>query len=204
MPPASMMERPGIVGLLLAAGVGRRFDPTGVRLKLLEPAPAGPHAGASLAQAALRTLRSACPDTVAVVRPADTEAQVRLHRLLAAEGARLAICAAADSGMGHSIACGIAASLHAGGWVVALADMPLVSAKTVAAVRDAVAADHETAAPVFHGQRGHPVAFGRHCRDALLALTGDHGARAVLAAHPPRLIEVDDPGCLHDIDVPTS
>jgi molybdenum cofactor cytidylyltransferase len=198
-----MADHRGIVGVLLAAGIGRRYDPTGARLKLLEPVPAGPHAGMPMAVAALRALRSACAGVVAVVRPADTELQVRLHGLLAAEGAELAICATADSGMGHSIACGISASLNAGGWVVALADMPSVSARTVAAVRDAIAAGHETAAPVFQGQRGHPVGFGRVCRGALLALTGDQGARAVLAAHPPRLIEVDSPGCLHDIDTPT-
>ena len=28
------------------------------------------------------------------------------------------------------------------------------------------------------------------------------GARSVLAAHPTRLVEVDDPGCLLDIDTP--
>lgn len=199
-----MADRRGIVGVLLAAGVGRRYDPTGTRLKLLEPVLAGPHAGMPLALAAFRSLRAACADVVAVVRPADTDLQVRLHGLLAADGAELATCAAADSGMGHSIACGISASLDAAGWVVALADMPSVSAATAAAVRDAVAAGHETAAPVFHGQRGHPVAFSRTCRGALLALTGDRGARDVLAEYPPRLVEVDDPGCLHDIDTPAS
>lgn len=202
MPPSRMTEGRGIVGVLLAAGVGQRYDPTGTRLKLLEPAPAGPHAGAPMALAALRTLQTACPHVLAVVRQAEVELQSKLHGLLAAEGAELAICAAADSGMGHSIACGIAASPDAAGWVVALADMPSISEGTVAAVRDAIAAGHATAAPVFRGQRGHPVGFGRACREALLALTGDRGARAVLAAHPPRPIEVDDPGCLHDIDTP--
>jgi molybdenum cofactor cytidylyltransferase len=104
--------------------------------------------------------------------------------------------------MGHSIACGVGASRDATGWVVTPADMPSIAAATFAAVRDAIAAGHFAAAPVFRGQRGHPVGFGSTCRDALLALAGDRGARSVLLAHSPLLIEVADPGCLVDVDLP--
>lgn len=191
-----------VVGVLLAAGLGRRYDPSGAQLKLLAPAPSGPHAGAPLAVAALRNLRAALADVVVVVRPAATNAQRRLHELLAAENAPTVVCARAEAGMGHSLACGVGARSEAFGWVIALADMPAISPRTIAAVRDAIAQGHACAAPVFGGQRGHPVGFGRACRGELLALTGDAGARSVLAAHPPQLIEVDDPGCLLDIDTP--
>lgn len=203
-PPALRPSEPAITGVLLAAGIGRRYDSTGARLKLLELAPAGPHTGAPLAVAALRTLRVVCADVIAVVRPADTIVQRRLHGLLEAEGAELVICPDADAGMGHSIACGVKARGNAGGWVVALADMPSVAPQTIAAVRNALASGGDCAAPVHHGQRGHPVGFGRACREGLLALSGDVGARSVLTAHPPLLIEVDDPGCLLDIDTPAA
>jgi len=193
-----------VVGVLLAAGVGRRYDPSGVRLKLLEPAPSGPHAGAPIALAAMRTLRAAIADVIVVVRPADSAAQKQLHELLSSEGARLEICADASAGMGHSLACGVRARSDAAGWVIALADMPAVSAATIAAVRDAIARGHDAAAPMHRGQRGHPVGFGIACREALLALTGDAGARRILAKHQPLLIEVDDPGCLLDIDTPAT
>ncbi len=197
-----MTVRPAIVGVLLAAGIGRRYDPSGKRLKLLEAAPAT--ADVPIAVAALRRLRAAVSDVVAVVRPADDTAQQRLHRLLADEGVRLAICPDACGGMGHSLACGVRARGDAAGWVIALADMPAVSPSTVGAVRDALARGHQSAAPVHRGQRGHPVGFGRACRAELLALTGDAGARSVLATHPPLLIEVDDPGCLLDVDAPAT
>ncbi len=187
-----------IAGVLLAAGIGRRYDPSGERLKLLEAAPDG----VPLAAAALRHLRAAVGDVVAVVRPADSAAQRQLHRLLAAEGAQLVVCPEAEDGMGHSLACGVRSRSDAAGWVIALADMPAVSPATIAAIRDAIGRGNQTAAPVHHGRRGHPVGFGRACRDELLALQGDAGARGVLAAHPPLLIEVDDPGCLLDIDTP--
>jgi len=196
------MSGAGIVGVLLAAGIGRRFDPSGARLKLLEPAP-GDSAGQPLAAAALRRLAASLEDVVAVVRPADTAAQAALHALLQAGGAELVVCAEARSGMGHSIACGVAARANARGWVIALADMPSIAVATIAAVRDAIAAGEHAAVPVFGGRPGHPVGFAAACREELLALTGDRGARQVLAAHAPLRIKVEDPGCLVDIDTPT-
>jgi molybdenum cofactor cytidylyltransferase len=195
-----MRRETPIAGILLAAGIGRRYDPSGARLKLLEPAPAGAHAGAPIAVAALRNLRAAVDDVIVVVRPADGDAQRQLHALLTAEGAELVVCLDAGAGMGHSLACGVRARANAGGWLIALADMPAVAARTIIAVRDAVLRGAPAAAPVHAGQRGHPVGFGRVCRDALLALTGDAGARGVLALHKPALVDVDDPGCLLDID----
>jgi molybdenum cofactor cytidylyltransferase len=196
------MSSTSVSGVLLAAGAGRRYDPSGARLKLLEPAPGGLHRGVPIAVSALRNLRAVVAEAIAVVRPADSDAQRRLHRLLAAEGAELVICDDAEAGMGHSLACGVRARREAAGWVIALADMPEVSPATIRAVRDAIARGRDTAAPVHRNRRGHPVGFGRACRDELLALVGDAGARSVLAAHPPMLIDVDDPGCLLDIDTP--
>lgn len=197
-----MPATPAIVGVLLAAGIGRRYDASGARLKLLEPAPDGPHTGVPMAVAALRNLRAAIADVVAVARPADSAAQRQLHRLLADEGAQVVACAQASEGMGRSLACGVRARSEAAGWVIALADMPAVSPATVAEVRDAIARGNASAAPAYQGRRGHPVGFGRACREQLLALTGDAGARSVLASHPPALIAVEDPGCLLDIDTP--
>jgi molybdenum cofactor cytidylyltransferase len=191
-----------IVGLLLAAGRGTRFDPSGQSSKLLAAAPAGPQAGLPLALAAARTLRAALPEVVAVVRPMDTPAQQELHRLLRDAGCRLAINDRADEGMGGSIAAGVRASTDAAGWLVALADMPAVAPATIGAVRDALAAGAISAAPMHQGRRGHPVGFAACLRPLLLALHGDEGARSVLTAHPPLPIAVADAGCLLDLDSP--
>lgn len=191
-----------IVGVLLAAGVGQRFDPSGRRLKLLAPAPAGRWAGQPMAIAALRNLRGAVDDVVIVLRPPSGEAQRQLQALLAREGAHCVVCADADSGMGVSLSCGVRACADAAGWLIALADMPAILPSTIATVRDALLQGHAAAAPRYRGQRGHPVGFGRACRDDLLALTGDSGARGVLAAHTPLLLDVDDAGCVLDIDTP--
>jgi molybdenum cofactor cytidylyltransferase len=189
-----------IAGVLLAAGIGKRFDASGARLKLLEPAPTGARAGQPLALAALRNLRTAIAEVVVVLRPAHDEQQQRLHALLAAEGAQVAINSHANTGMGTSLACGVRACADADGWLIALADMPAIAPATIAAVRDALLRGHDAVAPRYRGRRGHPVGFSRTCRDELFALGGDAGARSIFLKHPPFLVDVDDPGCLLDID----
>jgi len=178
-----------IVGVLLAAGRGERFGGH----KLLAPW----HDGAAIAVAAARNLIDALPDSVAVLRPGDEI----LASLLAAEGLRIVVNPNADGGMGTSLACGVAAS-EADGWVIALADMPAIRPATIQAVAEALAAGAPLAAPVYHGQRGHPIGFARRFRAALAALDGDRGGRDILAQHSNelRLLEVDDPGVLVDID----
>ena len=191
-----------IVGVLLAAGVGARFDPSGKRLKLLEPAPAGAHAGRPLAVAAALNLRAAVDEVVAVVRPIDGEPQRALHAALAQADCRLVVCEHAREGMGASAACGVRATSDAAGWLIALADMPAIAPATIAAVAQALRAGHVTAAPYFGDRRGHPVGFSGSCFEELARLRGDDGARSVLAEHPPFRVAVDDPGALFDIDSP--
>lgn len=199
-----MNARP--VGLLLAAGLGTRFDPSGRRLKLLEPVASGPRAGLPMALAAARPLLEILDEVIAVVRPPDHPHQRALHRLLESAGCRLVICDRAADGMGASLACGVqASSAGAGaGWLVALADMPSIETNTVRLVVAALERGEPTAAPYYHGQRGHPVGFSTQCCTELLALEGDAGARVVLARHPPCRIEVEDAGVVHDVDAPAA
>lgn len=181
-----------IVGLLLAAGQGRRFGSDKL-LHLLDD-------GTPLAVASARKLKEACPRAIAVLRPEQTT----LAALLIAEGLEVVICPEASAGMGHSLAAGVAASLEAAGWLVALADMPFVQVATLRSVVDVLNAGAALAAPFFKGQRGHPVAFAARWRDQLLALTGDEGARAVVGNNRGLLSRIDtaDAGVLRDVDTP--
>ncbi|GAB6061528.1 nucleotidyltransferase family protein [Deferrisoma palaeochoriense] len=57
--------------------------------------------------------------------------------------------------------------------------------------------------PVYEGRRGHPVILDlKRYRRELLALTGDEGARSILARHPDDVLEVPvyDPGVITDVD----
>lgn len=104
-------------------------------------------------------------------------------------------------GMGDSIACGVAATANAQGWLVLPADLPLVRPETLLQVVQALQT-YAVVVPTWQGERGHPVGFAASCRDALLALNGDTGARAVVQRYGTHLLPVDDAGCVHDVDTP--
>lgn len=178
------------VAILLAAGAGTRFGGG----KLLHPL----EDGAAIAAHAARNLAAAGLPVTAVVRPGDFP----LAELLEQEGCYVTICPDADRGMGVSLAHGVTAARDAGGWIVALADMPRIRPATIARVAQALAAGADIAAPAYQGDRGHPVGFSRRFLHELQAMTGDSGARALVQRNQAlvRLIDVDDPGVLFDID----
>lgn len=181
-----------VVGVLLAAGSAKRFGGA----KLMVPLPDGTPIGI----AALKNLRGGVDAVVAVVRPGDQE----LASALAAHGARVTACPRAAEGMGVSLSWGVRAAPIAAGWVIALADMPWIAPATTARVADALRRGSQLAAPVHGGDRGHPVGIGARFYGELAQLSGDEGARSLLAAHASsmELIPVDDLGVLRDIDTP--
>ena len=194
-----------IVGVLLAAGRGERFGGDKLLAKGRSvgglSTPGLPDLGAEcIGVVACRHLLAALPKVIAVVRPGDAA----LAAALGAAGAQIVRCANAADGMGASLACGVTAARDAAGWLVALADMPWVLPSTIARVAAAIADGAPVAAPYHGGRRGHPVGFSAACYEKLAALTGDEGAKAVVAAYADELahIEVDDTGALRDVDTP--
>jgi molybdenum cofactor cytidylyltransferase len=188
--------RPPVVGLLLAAGRASRFRAATGRDKLTETIPLGqPYAGIPVIAAAASALRAAV-DEVIVVVDSDNARAIGLAEALGCTAVRCK-----SGGIGESIALGVAARPDASGWVVAPADMPFVKTATIKAIIKAMSAD-AIVAPVHAGQRGHPVGFGKRFGPALMKLSGDEGARSIIAAIQPVLIETDDQGTLRDIDHP--
>ena len=102
-------------------------------------------------------------------------------------------------GMGHSIAAGVAARPNADGWLVLPGDMPLVRATSLRAVAAAMPQQPVVYAQ-YAGRRGHPVGFSAELFSDLVQLTGDEGARRLIARYPSRGVEVADPGVLIDVD----
>jgi molybdenum cofactor cytidylyltransferase len=184
------------IGILLAAGRGRRFDPLGQRNKLLQLLPDGD----AIVVASARKLLSLFDTVIAVVPPDDGG----VGALLAAAGCEVTVCPDADSGMAASLVHAIRHSLphDPAAWLLALGDMPHVAPATLRLLADALAAGSPIAAPVLDGRRGNPVGFGRVHLDALLALRGDQGARRLLQTCPVTEIPVTDPGIFRDIDTP--
>ena len=179
-----------VVGVLLAAGAGRRFGGS----KLLAPLADG----TPVALAAGRALCAGVDRAVAVVAASDSA----LAELL--EGAGLAVVTnpRPERGLGSSLAAGVAATPGAAGWVIALGDMPWVPPQVVRQVAAALAGGARVAAPVFGGQRGHPVGFAAFLGSELVAITGDQGARDVLGRYPLEEVPTTNPGVLRDVDRP--
>ncbi len=192
------METPGdFSAIVLAAGRSARFG----RDKRLERVD-----GVPMFLCAALKLQRLVPDTLIVLSDADAA-----HRRLASDfGLNTTICARARLGMGHSLAHGVARRRAALGWLIMPADMPFIRIDTLRRIV-AAASSHARVAPTFQGTRGHPVWFSQRYGDALCALSGDHGARALLrtdpsgaqeGVEPVHWVPVDDAGCVRDVDYP--
>lgn len=179
-----------IIGILLAAGSGSRFGGDKL-LAQFQP-------GMSIGEAALRRLLPAVDSVIAVVRPGD-DALAAAFGCLAT---RVTACPRAADGLGTSLAWGVRAAPVASGWVIALADMPWIATATIAAVTAALQGGATIAAPAVGRARGHPVGFSARFYGELCALSGDDGARNIVAAHASEieLLATDDAGTLRDID----
>ena len=102
-------------------------------------------------------------------------------------------------GMGHSIAAGVGAAGDADGWLILPGDMPLVQSDSMLAVAKALD-QYPIAYAQYRGRRGHPVGFSAEFYSELLELSGDEGARRLVARYPAQPVDVEDPGVLVDVD----
>ena len=184
-----MRFRPTIV--VLAAGLGSRFGAS--EHKLAQPF------GTSTVLAT--TLRHAIETQLPIVLVTTERLAPLAARLLARRDIVVLPAADAARGMGASIATGVAERSGAPGWLVLPGDMPLVQPASILAVAAALE-QHVIAYAQHRGRRGHPVGFSAELYSELVTLSGDEGARRIVARYPAHGQEVDDRGVLVDIDTP--
>ena len=164
-----------ITGILLAAGSAHRFGTP----KLLHPL----HDGVPIAVVAAQSLIQVLPNTLAVVKPGDHE----LIELFTGLGLHIIENSLAGEGMGTSLAAGINATSQADGWLIMLADMPWIQSATIAALAGRLEKGASMVAPVYAGRRGHPVGFSSRWLQPLRDLSGDKGARDLIAGNSDAL-----------------
>jgi len=187
--------------IVLAAGSARRFG--GGKLTAA-------FAGRPLIEGALAAAFATQARSVVVVTGADAASVAEAARAFAGRTGRsdrLRLVHAEDhaEGMGASLRRGVQAlPADAAGVFVLLGDMPRLPHAVMDDLARAVRAGASAAAPVFKGERGHPVLFGAGLLPQLATLSGDEGARAILRGLGDRLalIEAPDDGVLFDVDTP--
>jgi molybdenum cofactor cytidylyltransferase len=186
-----MSLRPTVI--VLAAGRGSRF--AGERHKLTQDIGEG-----SVLVATLKNvLASQLP--VLVVTTEGLAATAR-DLVAARDVVVLPEVGSADDGqlgMGYSIAAGVRTRAAAPAWLVLPGDMPLVQPDTLLAVARGLS-QLPVAYAQYRGRRGHPVAFAAELFSELANLSGDEGARRIIARYPAQAVDVDDPGVLVDVD----
>lgn len=102
-------------------------------------------------------------------------------------------------GMGFSISAGVAARPDAPGWLILPGDMPQIQPGTLNSVASRLVEDAVVYAQ-HKGRRGHPVGFSAEMYSELIMLSGDEGARRLVARYPAVAVEVGDAGVLQDVD----
>ena len=185
--------RPAIV--VLAAGLGSRFGAAGH--KLAQALGGQTVLGATLEHAVASGLPVVVVTTEQLVALARAHVDVRDIVLLPSPGTP----GQSLLGMGYSIAVGVAARPDAPGWLVLPGDMPLVCTDTLQAVARQLES-HPVVYAQYKGRRGHPVGFASELFSELATLSGDEGARRLVARYPAHGVDVDDAGVLLAVDTP--
>jgi CTP:molybdopterin cytidylyltransferase MocA len=182
----------GIGIVIPAAGNSTRMRG---RDKLLEPV-----AGQPLLTRQTRLALGTGWPVLVTLRPGDARAKV-----LPDSVERREVPEAAE-GLAASLRCGAAWAQNQGltALMVLLADLPELTLDDLQCVAAHYAQDpsHICRATDDSGKPGHPVIFPAAFFDRMQKLTGDDGARPLLAQHPLRLCPLPDLRATTDLDTP--
>jgi molybdenum cofactor cytidylyltransferase len=183
-----------IAGLVLAAGRSSRMAPLN---KLLEPV-----GGEKMVRRAAATALAGGATPVIVVTGHEAAAVADVLR-----GLDVTIVANPDyaDGLSTSLRAGLQA-LPQGidGALILLGDMPEVETSVLAALMAAFTSESAICVPVRHGRRGNPVLWGSAYFAEMMQLTGDSGAKPLMARHATHLIEIEvaTDSIFEDVDAP--
>ena len=174
--------------IVLAAGLPGRFG--GAGQNLMQQLDGGGDDGAVLSV----TLRNAIASQLPVLVVATAELAPLAYRQVAARHV-VTMPPQRKRGVGDAIAAGVSARAHAAGWLILPADMHRVLPQTLPKIALALQT-HAVAFAQYRGRRGHPVGFSAELFSELVGLSGDEGARRLVARYPSEAVDVDDPGVL--------
>jgi molybdenum cofactor cytidylyltransferase len=185
-----------VAAIVLAAGASRRLG---------QPKQLLMHGGETLLARSIRLANEAGAAPVLVVLGASHE---KIRAVVALGGVNLVINENWEQGIASSIHAGMNAFGEIGstvsGALILSCDQPRLTAEHLSALIESFAAQTKPSivASAYAGVRGIPAVFPRFAFTHLLALSGDKGARALLARPPCPLIALSFEGGEVDIDQP--
>jgi molybdenum cofactor cytidylyltransferase len=196
-----MNATPEIHAVLLAAGLSTRMAP---RNKLLIADAAGMP---MVARAATAACASRVAEVTVVTGHQSDAVQAAITHAVASPKLRFVTAPDYANGLSASLRAGIAAlPARAAAALICLGDMPDVSASLL----DMIVGRYDPAqgrlivVPIHGGTQGNPVVWDRRFFADILALSGDAGAKQLLARHAAHaaMIDLDSDAVLRDFDAP--
>ncbi len=183
-----------VSGVILAAGLSRRM---GVPKQLL------PYQGTTMLGHILGVCRDSALTQTVLVTTRNVADRLGATEL---DGVEVVVNPYPGEGQSFSLKLGLAhISPDSLGALVLMCDQPGISASVInRLVEEFTTGPSGVLVPLYHEERGTPVLLARTFWPHLEALTGDIGARDVVADHPGsvRHVEVGHLGSLKDIDTP--
>ena len=187
-------QHPRIAAIVLAAGMSTRMGSDKL-LTMLE--------AETLIRRVVRSVETSRANPVLVVTGHDDKA---ICEALASANASIVHNPDFRDGLSTSLRTGIRAVGECDGAIILLGDMPAISSSLINRMIATFDPKKGRAICVaaYNGRRGNPVLFDRRFFPELQTISGDIGARDIVAKHACLVceIEADDDGCLTDIDSP--
>lgn len=183
-----------IASIVLAAGRSSRM---GLRNKLLESIGGEP----MVRRVTTGAIAGGGQPVVVVTGYEAAEVGAALHGL----GVTIILNLEYADGLSTSLRAGLSAlPADIDGALILLGDMPEVEASILLALMAAFTGESAICVPVLHGRQGNPVLWGRRYFREMMELTGDVGAKPLMARHEAQIIEVEvaTDSIFHDVDAP--
>ena len=183
-----------IASIVLAAGRSSRMGPRNKLLELIGGEP-------MVRRVAAVANGSGAKPVIVVTGYEAAEVGAALHGL----GVTVILNLEYADGLSTSLRAGVSA-LPTGidGALILLGDMPEVEDSVLSALMAAFTGGSAICVPVRHGRKGNPVLWGSRYFPEMMELTGDAGAKPLMARHQAQLIEVEvaTDSIFHDVDAP--
>ncbi len=186
---------PKVAAIVLAAGRSSRMGHN----KLMAPLEGAP--------LLLRTVDAALASRARPVILVTGHESERVRATLGDRPVRLVHNSDYEKGLSTSLRCGLAAlGRESEAAIICLGDMPRIGAGLLDKLIQAFnpLEGRTICVPTWQGKRGNPVLWGRQVFAEMAALTGDVGAKHLMAGHPELVAEIpaEDDGILADVDTP--